>query len=245
MGLNKDDSERGMLTEKNIAAARFAPYSADRLSIICPLRQKVYSSRVDHAMNTPSQRGNAQSMHPSSFKRHAPARPPSPQFIDFFALEQAQIALAKTRPLQTPISGLNADSLSTHLLSSPTAGNGSTSAAASDSIQQVQQYLTDQGYELPRGFLRDVTIQHRLHSADLSAETLLVALQTLDNPHHPLHVTLGISDHELSTLRNRLAGIVSNRSGFLTPIRTEVLQAGDNPERLIHNLLTYLRHLAR
>ena len=170
-------------------------------------------------------------MHPSSSSssssnRNAPYSPPSPQFIDFFAREREQSDLANA---SLP----------------PTADHGAASALTAVGIQQVQQYLIDQGYELPRGFLTDVAIQNRLHSADLSAATLLSALQTLYNPQHPLLITLGVSDHELTTLRNRLAGIVSNRSGFLTPIRTEVLQSNDNPELLIRNLLSYLRNLAR
>ena len=161
----------------------------------------------------------------SSSNRNAPC-PQSPQFIDFFAREQEQSDLANANLL-------------------PTADDGAASASTAVGIQQVQQYLIDQRYALPRGFLTDVAIQNRLHSADLSAETLLSALQILSNPQHPLLVSLGVSDHELKTLRNRIAGIVSNRSGFLTPIRTEVLQSNDNPELLIRNLLSYLRHLAR
>ena len=123
---------------------------------------------------------------------------------------------------------------------SPT--DNATSSTSAVTTSTVRAYLRAKGSV--EG-VSDITLQNRLYAADLSAQTLLFALQVLDNADHPLHAQLGMSNKDRNKVTYRLAGIALNKSGFLEPIRSVAENAHNNPEQLIANMLDYVRSVNR
>ena len=127
----------------------------------------------------------------------------------------------------------------------PATADTATSSASPVTIDTIRQYLRERGHinnEWARQSLNDLNTQNRLNSANLSAKTLLIALQIAHNPNHPLLERLGVKDNEHEPLIARLAGIVMSKVGFRSSIKTLALNANDNPDQLITNLLQYVRN---
>ena len=81
------------------------------------------------------------------------------------------------------------------------------------------------------------TIQNRLATVNLSPATLLTALETLHELHHPLLAQLAVRDTERDRMIYRLVGIALNKSGFRPQIKAILRSANDNPNRLIAAML--------
>ena len=112
------------------------------------------------------------------------------------------------------------------------------SSASQVTIGTVLEYLSERGRgcQLVYG-----TINNRLNSANLSAETMLTALQISHTENHPLLTSLGVNPYERSELINRLDGIVNIKSGFRQEIKTAVQNSNDDPGQVITNLLQLIR----
>ena len=119
------------------------------------------------------------------------------------------------------------------------AGVASTQLAVDPhtTVRDIQQYLSRIGYR--DGGVADQTIRIRLDSANISAATILSALQTLQDPSHPLLVRLGVMNNARNKLIKRLTGVVNSLHGFRPEIRSAIQRANNNPDQLIINLLTY------
>ena len=92
-----------------------------------------------------------------------------------------------------------------------------SSAAALVTIATIRQYLRDQGYS--GGRIRDATVESRLFSTNLSAKTLLTALQIAHDANHALLVRLGVNSNDREILVARLNGIMLTSQGFFTGMR--------------------------
>ena len=115
------------------------------------------------------------------------------------------------------------------------------SSASSITINTVCQYLHDKGY-VDRN-MADAAIQNRLNSVNLSAETLLTAIETVDNANHPLWATLQANDFERAELIHRLARMATIPQAFRPGIRAVIQNSNNNSEQMIANFLDYLRRL--
>ena len=185
-------------------------------------------------------------MRPSSTDPNAPYRAAISSLVDcnFFAddnAEQADVAANATH------SSYFAE------LSPRTAGDGSrayattevgASSSASVTANTILQYLRDTG-DVSSGTINVWTVENRLDSVNLSAKTLLVALQIANSPDHAVLANLGAHQLERFEIKNRLTGIATNKSGFGKAIKTAAIDSNDNPEQLIANLLDYMRTLGR
>ena len=177
----------------------------------------------------------------SSSDPNATHRATTPVFIDFFAKEAAeQQERTNTIAQQGPFAELNPSGTSPRYRPESTADAG-PSTASHVTIITIQRYLIEKGYEA-KNFLKDETIQRRLNAANLSAETLLAALQTTHNPHHALLSQLHMHQHEQTELKYMLAGITFSCVGFRPAIKEIVQNADNNPDQLITNLLQYMRN---
>ena len=152
--------------------------------------------------------------------------------------EQPEIVAANSQ--QTPFTGLSPGHIAQSNRPNTTSEVG-TSTASQVTIITIQRYLLERGYEA-NSFLLDAAIQRRLNAGNFSAETLLVAMQTVNNPHHPLMARLSVRDQELAELSVILAGITTMYAGFPPMIRTAIRNANNNPDQLIINLLQNLRN---
>ena len=112
-----------------------------------------------------------------------------------------------------------------------------TSSASPATVDTIRQYLSDIGHH--GKYVANETIHRRLHEGNLSTETLLAAIQTTQNPNHPLWETLSASQSHREAVFSKLSGIVTNKSGFRDSIKTLVQMANNNPEQLIANLLQF------
>ena len=121
----------------------------------------------------------------------------------------------------------------------PTAEARVSRAAAPVTIATIRQYLRDKGHRVGR--IHDATVESRLFSTNLSAETLLTALHIAYDANHALFVRLGVSSNEREILIARLNGIVLTSQGFFTGIRQAVKNANNDPYQLIACILRYLR----
>ena len=176
----------------------------------------------------------------SSSDPNAAHRATTPEFIDFFAKEAAeQQERTYTIAQQGPFAELNPRGRSPRYRPDSTAAAG-PSTASHVTIITIQRYLIEKGYQA-QNFLKDETIQRRLNTANLSAETLLAALQTAHSPHHSLLTRLSMRHHEQTELRYMLAGITFSCAGFRPAIKEVVQNANNNPDQLITNLLQYVR----
>ena len=185
--------------------------------------------------------GDLSTMRPSSSSdSNAPHRATSPVFIDFFAKEAAE-QQERTAPVgqHSPFAELNprGTSAESHPAGSVAAG---PSAHFPVTVNSLRCYLQSKGYSAG-SHIFDVTIQNRLNTANLSAETLLTALEIAHTPDHPLLVTLGVNKSERLRLINRLKGIVNHSAGFQTEIESAALRSHNQPNQLIQNFLELVR----
>ena len=176
----------------------------------------------------------------SSSDPNATHRATTPVFIDFFAKEAAEEQERTTTIAhQGPFAELSPRDTSPSYRPNSTADAG-PSATPHVTIITIQRYLIEKGYKT-QNFLKYETIQRRLNGANLSAETLLAALQTVHNPQHSLLARLSMRHHEQTELRYMLAGITFSCAGFRPAIKEVVQNANNNPDQLITNLLQYVR----
>ena len=119
------------------------------------------------------------------------------------------------------------------------AGVVSTQVAANPhtTVRDIQQYLRAMGYSDIN--MRDEAVQLRLNSANISADTILAALQTLHDANHPLLVSLNVRNNARLKLINRLVGLLNRIQGFRPEIRSAIQRANNNPDQLIANLLQF------
>ena len=124
-----------------------------------------------------------------------------------------------------------------------TASEVGTSTASPVTVSTIQQYLHEKGY--PDSRLMDLAIRIRLSSANLSAGTLLSALQITHDANHSLLASLSMSNQEREIVISKLVGIITHTTGFRAKIKNSCQNANNNPEQLIANLLQYVRSLSR
>ena len=176
---------------------------------------------------------------PSFTDPHAPYRATTPTLIDFFAKESAeQQEIADANTQQNPIARLAPTETPKTTLSSAIAHVGS-SAAPPVTIITIQRYLLEKGY-VANSFLLDETIQYRFNAANISAQTLLSALQIAYEADHPSLARFGLSDNERSIVIKRLAGMTQHGSKFRQTLKA-AQNSNNNPEQLIANLLELIR----
>ena len=121
-------------------------------------------------------------------------------------------------------------------------GNGVAPSSNAASPYTIQRYLRQKGYER-KEFLKYATIQNRLDSANLSAQTLLDALKIVDTANHPLLTALCVSVQEHEILIARLTGIMTKPQGLARTMKAAALNCNNNPDRLISAILQYIRSL--
>ena len=176
---------------------------------------------------------------PSFTDPNASYRATTPTLIDFFAKEgpeQPEIADANTQ--QNPFAPIAP--METRQTSLPAAiAHVGSSAAPPATIITIQRYLLEKGYAAS-SFLTDETIQYRFNAANISAQTLLSALQIAYDAHHPFIARFGMSDKERFILIKRLVGITQHDSRFRQTLKA-AQKSNNNPEQLIANLLELIR----
>ena len=109
-------------------------------------------------------------------------------------------------------------------------------------VKTIRQYLHQQGHSTRS--VSAESIQSRLDSVNLNVAVLLIALQTVHDCNHPVLRTLNVSAYEQEALIYRLSGIVVNKSGFRQAIKTCLLRANNDPNRLIRSVLQLIRGIA-
>ena len=176
----------------------------------------------------------------SSSDSNAPHRATSPVFIDFFAKEAAeQQERTATVGQQSPFAELNPRGTS-----GGCRPDGSVDAGpAADlpvTVNTLRCFLHSKGYSAGTHIF-DVTILNRLNTANLSAETLLTALEIAHTPDHPLLITLGVKEPERRRMINRLKGIVNHSAGFQTDIESAAQRSHNQADQLIQNFLELVR----
>ena len=180
-------------------------------------------------------------MRPSSSSTpNAPDRAKQPVLIDFFAKEEAEQqvrnAIMSQQSLLAELSSKRATP--SHRLD----GNAETSTSADShiTIDSLRRFIGLKGYSTGE-HMYDKTIQSRLDIVNLSAKTLLAALEIIDTPHHQLLETIRLKDIERYSLFSKLVGIVNQSGGFTKQIRVAAQRANNNPEQLIVNFLALVR----
>lgn len=118
--------------------------------------------------------------------------------------------------------------------------SASTSSTPLVTISALKRYLSDKGH-WDADALRLVTVMNRLSKMHLSPQTLYDALEILHQAHHPLCAELNLSNQEIIELKHRIAGIVTNKGGFMLPMQTIFQNCNNNPKQLIIDVLTYMR----
>ena len=174
----------------------------------------------------------------SSFDPNAPYRAAIASLVDcnFFADEGAgQPETVSDNRQQTPFAGLRPGHIaqSNSYTMTPEVG---ISTAPQVTASTIQQYLLAMGYD-SNGFLLETTMQSRLNEGKLSAETLLIALQTVHEADHPLFAALGMRYAEKSLIITKLSGIITHRNGFPKSLRKVIQNCNNNPDQLIANVL--------
>ena len=168
-----------------------------------------------------------------------PFRPTTPILIDFFAKEREEQQThvdANYQPMR--VAGIG-QSETGHC------GEASASSPASAppvTLQMLRDSIPEMTGHYSRCRMKDATVLTRLDSANVSAATLLHALQTVNNPHSQLCTNLAMTDSERNAILYRLRGIVTQTAGFRPEIRTVVRNANDNPDQLIRVMLAYVRN---
>lgn len=179
---------------------------------------------------------------PSSSDPNAPYRAAIASLVDCNFLhdeQQEQPDVANSAYQFNPFAELSPRRASSSNPSSTIANTGSSSASHA-TISTVLDYLAERGRG---GQLVYGTINSRLNSTNLSAETLLSALKVTDDANHPFLAAMGVNDFERSELFKRLDGIVNNSSGFKKGIKEAVKNSNNDPQKLLENILYYVRNL--
>ena len=179
----------------------------------------------------------------SSFDPNAPYREAIASLVDcnFFADEGAgQPEIVADSSQQTPLRGLSPRRIAQSNRSTTIPEVG-TSTASQVTVSTIQQYLLVRGYD-SNSFLLETTMQSRLNEGKLSAETLLIALQTVHEADHPLFAALGMRNAEKSLIITKLSGIITHRNGFPKSLRRITQNCNNNPDQLIAYVLQYVRN---
>ena len=127
--------------------------------------------------------------------------------------------------------------------SNPSASVASASTATPQvTISAFKNYLCAMGY-LDADALRMVTVANRLSKTDLRPQTLYDTMQILHQAHHPLVAELNLTNQEIRELRHRIAGIVTNKGGFMLPMQKIFQECNNNPKQLIIGMLAHIRRV--
>ena len=181
---------------------------------------------------------------PSSSDPNAPYRAAIALLADcnFFADEPAeQPETTHATYEHSAIAGLRSREAPLHNLVYDT-DNASSSSTSGINVGTLKDYLRGKGHN-PRGFIiKDGTIKSRLERIGFSAENFLSALHIAYDPNHPLLDTLGISVSDQELIIYRLESMVMKPQGFNPAIRDCAQNSNNNPERLIRNLLEFVRY---
>ena len=178
---------------------------------------------------------------PSSSDPNAPYRATTPVFIDFFAKEAAeeqQVRGNANRP-HSPFAELSPRGVSTSNRSDAAMDAG-TSSASPVTVSSLRSFLRSKGNRVGE-HMHEFTIQNRLDRGNLSAETLLAALEIVYTPDHPLLRELGVSVPEHFGLVRKLTGIVNYTVGFNSALEAVAQRSNNNPHQLIANVLQLVR----
>lgn len=116
------------------------------------------------------------------------------------------------------------------------------SSASAVNIGNIRQYFLQMGHS-NTDRLKNEVINNRLNSANLDAETLLSAIQSVYNINRPLPENMTISRQERAEVIYRLAGIITNRSGFLEAMKNAAQNSHNDPDELIKNVLRHIRNI--
>ena len=180
----------------------------------------------------------------SSSDPNAPYRAAIASLVDcnFFADGQAeQPDAAHTTPHDSPFAEISPRRASSSNSANAIA-DASRSSASNVNIRTIKQYLVEMGHtNIDR--LKDKVIQNRLDLSNLSAKTLLSAIQFAYDINRPLPENLTISREERAELIYRLAGIITNKSGFLEGTKAAAQNSNNNSEKFITLLIQYIREL--
>ena len=168
-----------------------------------------------------------------------PYRPTTPILIDFFAKErETQQTHAEANPQPIPVAAIG----QSETMYGCEASGSSPAPARPVTLQMLRDAIPDMTGHFSRCRMKDATILARLNSANVSAATLLYALQTLNNLHSSLCISLAMTDTERNAIMYRLRGIVTQTAGLREELRTVVRNAHDNPDALIRLMLAYVRN---
>ena len=171
----------------------------------------------------------------SSSDPNAPLRATTPVFIDFFAKEEAE---QQERTATVGQQGHFAD-LSPRHRPDATADAG-PSARLPVTVNTIRSFLHSKGHSRVHRVYDD-TVQVRLNDGNLSAATLLAALEIIHTPDHSLLKTLGVSQTERLRVTNKLKAIVNETRGFLPEIQSAAQRSNNDPDQLIRNFLQLVR----
>ena len=180
---------------------------------------------------------------PFSTDSNALYRATTPTLIDFFAKEkerEEQQEITDANFQQNPLAPLS-PRRTTHSTVATRNEDVGPSHAPHVTLSMLRQYILQTGYP-GSNYLKNTTIHSRLDAANLSAGTLLDALQIVQNPHDPLLANMGINETERNTIIHKLVGIVNQAAGFRPAIKTAVLNAHNDSAQLIANLLENVRN---
>ena len=178
---------------------------------------------------------------PSSTDSNALYRATTPTLIDFFAKErEEQQEIADANLQQNPLAPLSPRRTTDSIVATATEDVG-PSHIPYVNLGRLRQYIQQSGYP-GSTYLKNTTVHSRLDSVNLSTGALFNALQIVQNAHHPSLANLGISEIERNTLIHKLVGIVNQAAGFRPAIKTAALNAHNDPQQLIANLLECVRN---
>ena len=144
---------------------------------------------------------------------------------------------------QTSFAGLNPPRNRGGSASNASASVASASTATPQvTISAFKNYLSAMGY-LDADAVRLVTVANRLNKTDLRPQTLYDAMQILHQANHPLFAELNLTNQEIRELQHRIAGIVTNKGGFMLPMQKIFQECNNNPKQLIIDILAYVRRV--
>ena len=143
---------------------------------------------------------------------------------------------------QTPFAALNPRNRggSASNASDPVAS--ASTATPQVTISGFRDYLRAMGYQ-DADAVRLVTVMNRLNRTDLRPQTLYDAMRILHQANHPLLTELNLTTQELRELQHRIAGIVTNKGGFMVPMQKIFHECNNNPKQLIIDMLAYVRRV--
>ena len=180
-------------------------------------------------------------MHPSSSSNpNAPHRATPPVLIDFFAKEAAeQQERTATIGQQNPIAQLSPRGRSPRYRPD-TIADASPSVDSPVTVCSLRSFLRTNGHSFGQ-HIRDETIEGRLNAVNLSAETLLAALEISHTPDHAILRHFAVSQAERNYVISKLKRIVNHTSGFTPQIINAAQHSNNNPNQLIRNILQLVR----